>query len=41
MTADVFREDIDKCLEAGMNDHVGKPLEMDKIKEKIIYYSGT
>jgi hypothetical protein len=22
----VFREDVEKCLEAGMNGHVGKPL---------------
>ena len=27
MTANVFREDIEKCLEAGMNDHIGKPLD--------------
>jgi CheY-like chemotaxis protein len=28
MTANVFRDDIEKCLEAGMNDHVGKPLDV-------------
>ena len=31
MTANVFREDIDKCLEAGMNGHVGKPLDLDEV----------
>jgi len=27
MTAHVFKEDIAKCLDAGMNDHIGKPIE--------------
>jgi len=27
MTAHVFKEDIAKCLESGMNDHLGKPIE--------------
>jgi CheY-like chemotaxis protein len=27
MTANVFREDIEKCLEAGMNAHIGKPMD--------------
>ncbi|MDR0325895.1 MAG: response regulator [Oscillospiraceae bacterium] len=31
MTANVFREDIDRCLEAGMNAHVGKPLDIDDV----------
>jgi len=26
MTADVFKEDIEKCLAAGMNDHISKPI---------------
>ncbi|MDL2232912.1 response regulator, partial [Ruminococcaceae bacterium OttesenSCG-928-L11] len=38
MTADVFREDIDKCLVAGMNDHVGKPLNPDDILAKLERY---
>ena len=31
MTANVFREDIDKCIEAGMSDHLGKPISLDEI----------
>jgi len=27
MTANVFKEDIEKCLESGMNDHTGKPID--------------
>jgi signal transduction histidine kinase/DNA-binding response OmpR family regulator len=38
MTANVFREDIEKCLESGMNDHVGKPLDFDEVLEKLRLY---
>jgi CheY-like chemotaxis protein/two-component sensor histidine kinase len=31
MTANVFREDIEQCLAAGMNAHVGKPLDMGEV----------
>ena len=31
MTANVFREDIEKCLACGMNDHLGKPLNYEKM----------
>ena len=40
MTANVFREDIEKCLDAGMNDHVGKPLNFDDIIEQLRRYLG-
>jgi signal transduction histidine kinase/DNA-binding response OmpR family regulator len=38
MTANVFREDIEKCLEAGMNAHVGKPLDFEEVTEKLRRY---
>ena len=31
MTANVFKEDIEKCIANGMNDHVGKPINIDEI----------
>jgi len=31
LTADVFKENIEECLAAGMDDHLGKPLDMEKI----------
>ncbi|MDR1049012.1 MAG: response regulator, partial [Synergistaceae bacterium] len=33
MTANVFREDIEKCLDAGMNSHVSKPLNFEEVLE--------
>jgi len=38
MTANVFREDIEKCLGAGMNDHVGKPLDINDVLDKLHQY---
>ena len=38
MTADVFSEDIQKCLASGMNDHIGKPLNMDTVIYKMKMY---
>jgi len=35
MTANVFREDIDKCLDAGMNGHVGKPIDFGEVISKL------
>jgi signal transduction histidine kinase/DNA-binding response OmpR family regulator len=38
MTANVFKEDIKKCLDAGMDSHVGKPLDFEEVLEKLKYY---
>ncbi|GHU79098.1 hypothetical protein FACS1894191_1130 [Clostridia bacterium] len=40
MTANVFREDIEKCLAVGMNDHVGKPLDFGDVLGKLRKYLG-
>jgi signal transduction histidine kinase/CheY-like chemotaxis protein len=38
MTANVFKEDVEKCLAAGMNSHVGKPLDMEEVLKKLKEY---
>jgi signal transduction histidine kinase/DNA-binding response OmpR family regulator len=38
MTANVFREDIEKGLDAGMNGHVGKPLDFDEVIGRLLRY---
>jgi CheY-like chemotaxis protein len=38
MTANVFREDIEKCLACGMNDHVGKPIDIGEVMQKLRQY---
>jgi len=38
LTAKVFREDVEKCLEVGMNDHVGKPVNTEELFEKLGKY---
>ena len=38
MTANVFREDIERCLEAGMDNHLGKPLDFRDVIDKLRHY---
>lgn len=35
MTANAFKEDEEKCLAAGMNAHLAKPLDLEKVKRTI------
>ncbi|MDR3200641.1 MAG: response regulator [Spirochaetales bacterium] len=39
MTANVFAEDVQRCIAAGMNDHVGKPLNIEQVIEKLKKYA--
>ena len=40
MTANVLREDVERCLEAGMSDHIGKPISIEEIIKKIGHWTG-
>lgn len=35
MTANAFAEDREAAIAAGMNDHVPKPVDMNKLKESL------
>ena len=41
MTANVFREDIERCLGAGMNAHIGKPILFDDLLNLLIDFFGV
>ena len=38
MTANAFREDVDKCKECGMDDHIAKPIDCDLMLRSIRKY---
>jgi len=38
MTANVFKSDVEECLAAGMNDHIGKPLNLDEVLRCLFKY---
>ena len=38
MTANVFREDVKSCTDAGMNSHVGKPLDIKEMLAQLQAY---
>ena len=35
MTANAFKEDIEQCLAAGMNDHIAKPINLEELMTKL------
>jgi signal transduction histidine kinase len=41
MTANAFDEDRQACLDAGMNDHIGKPVDPDRLFETVLKWLGA
>jgi len=40
MTANVMATDIDKCIEVGMDDHIGKPIDVEEFYEILLKQLG-
>jgi CheY-like chemotaxis protein len=40
MTANVFKEDVEHCLAAGMSAHIGKPLDFNEVTAVLSKYLG-
>lgn len=40
MTANAFSEDVSKSLNAGMNDHISKPIDLKKLHAVLGKYAG-
>ncbi|MCL2740969.1 MAG: response regulator [Oscillospiraceae bacterium] len=38
MTANVFRDDVESCLQAGMDDHIGKPIDFNDVMARMRKY---
>jgi len=38
MTANAFKEDVERCLESGMNDHLAKPIDFSEVINKLNVY---
>jgi signal transduction histidine kinase/CheY-like chemotaxis protein len=36
MTADAFSDDVQRCLNAGMNDHIAKPIDPEKLFQVLL-----
>ncbi|MGN0697782.1 MAG: response regulator [Ruminiclostridium sp.] len=40
MTANAFAKDVNDCLDAGMNTHIAKPINLNLLMEEIKKYMG-
>ena len=40
MTANAMAADREKCLKAGMNDHIGKPIDPDELFSVLLRWAG-
>ena len=38
MTADAFSDDIQRCLDSGMNEHIAKPIDVKRLKQVLGKY---
>ncbi len=38
MTADAFSDDIQRCLDCGMNEHVAKPIDVNRLTQMLKKY---
>ncbi len=38
MTADAFSEDVQRCLESGMNAHIAKPIDINNLIQHLQEY---
>jgi len=41
VTANVFREDVEKCMKVGMDSHIGKPVTIENLMEKLYQHLGN
>ncbi|MDR0347052.1 MAG: response regulator [Coriobacteriales bacterium] len=41
MTANVFREDVEQALQAGMNAHIGKPIDLNRLLSLLAAHLGV